>query len=292
MLKEICDIKENVNLKEFNTYRISCNVKYMAFPKTIDEIKELIKYIKDSNIKYFILGNGSNIIVPDENFDGIVINLKDFNNFEIKDNKIYAQAGAMLPKVSYQSINESLKGLEWACGIPGTIGASIRGNAGAYLHEIMEFVESIDVLDENLNIKTLNKEDIKYSYRDTSLKKDNLIILSAVLKLESGNKEESLALVEDRLKRRRESQPLEYPSAGSVFRNPEGLSAGKLIEDLGIKGTKEGDAQISLKHGNFIVNLGNAKSSDIISLITLMKEKVKEKYDIDLICEQEIIKWD
>ena len=258
----------------------------------VNEIINLVKCAKENNIKYFILGNGSNVILPDNEFDGVVIDLKEYNNFEIKDNKVYAESGCMLPTIGYKAISMSLKGLEWACGIPGTVGASIRGNAGAYLHEIMEFVESIDVLDENFNIITLKKEDIKYSYRDTSLKDSNYIILSAVLDLEEGNKEESLALVEDRLNRRKASQPLEYPSAGSVFRNPEGLSTGKLIEDLGIKGTTVGDAQISLKHGNFIINIGNAKASDITSLIDMMKEKVKEEYNIDLICEQEIIKWD
>ena len=290
MLKEICNIKENIDLKEYNTYKLNSIANYMAFPKNKEEIINLIKYLKENNIKYFLLGNGSNVIIPDETFNGVVINLKDFNNFEIDKEKVYADAGCMLPKLGYKTISLSLKGLEWACGIPGTLGGSIRGNAGAYLHEIMEYVESIDVLDEDLNVITLKKEDIKYSYRHTSLKDNDYIILSAVLKLEQGNKEESLALVEDRLNRRKSSQPLEYPSAGSVFRNPEGLSTGKLIEDLGIKGTQIGDAQISLKHGNFIINLGNAKSSDIKSLIELMKEKVKKEYNIDLICEQEIIK--
>jgi len=292
MLKEMCDIEENVDLKNFNTYKISCYCKYMAFPKNIDELKNLLNFCKENEMKYFILGNGSNIILPDEKFDGVVVSLKKLDNFQIKNNKVYAQAGVMLPILAYQTIKESLKGLEWACGIPGTIGASIRGNAGAYLREIMEFVESVDVLDENLNIKKIKKSEIIFLYRDTSLKNTNYIIVGAVLKLEKGNKDESLALAEDRKRRRLESQPLEYPSAGSVFRNPEGCSAGKLIDDLGIKGERSGDAQISLKHGNFIINLGNAKSKDIIALIDLMKKKVHDEYNIDLICEQELIKWD
>ena len=130
MLKEICNIKENVDLKEYNTYKISTIAKYMAFPKTQDEIINLVKCAKENNIKYFILGNGSNVILPDTEFDGVVIDLKEYNNFEIKDNKVYAESGCMLPTIGYKAISMSLKGLEWVCGIPGTVGASIRGKIG------------------------------------------------------------------------------------------------------------------------------------------------------------------
>lgn len=293
MINDICEIKEDVNLKQYNTYNIDTKTKFMAFPKTVDELISLLKYIKENNIKYFLLGNGSNIILPDEKFDGIVISFKDLNNYEIKDKKIYAQAGVMLPKMALDSINYSLKGLEWATGIPGTVGASILGNAGAYLHEIMERIEEIQVLDKDLNIKTLKKDDITYGYRTTSLKENReYIILSAVFSLEDGNIEESKELVKDRLKRRQESQPLDYPSAGSVFRNPsKELPAGKIIEELGLKGKTIGGAKISEKHANFIVNANNAKSSDIKELINIIKKEVKKKENIDLICEQEIINW-
>ncbi len=199
----------------------------------------------------------------------------------------------MLPVLSNEIINNGLKGLEWASGIPGTIGASVRGNAGAYLHEIMERVESIEVLDEKLNVKTLNKEDITYGYRETSLKDSNDIILTVTLKLEPGNYEESKALVKDRLERRLASQPLEYPSAGSVFRNPsDTVFAGKLIEDLGYKGYSIGGAKVSEKHANFIVNEDNASFEDIVSLIESVRQEVKDAYQIDLVVEPTIIKWD
>lgn len=293
MLNNICEIIENANLKDYNTYKIDTNTKYLAFPKNIDELINLLKYIKENNIKYFLIGNGSNVILPDEMFDGIVISFKFLNNYEINGNSVVCQSGAMLPKVAMDTINHSLKGLEWATGIPGTIGASVLGNAGAYLHEIMEYVVQMSVLDKDLNIITLTKDDIKFGYRTTSLKEDRkYIILEVTLQLEDGNIEESKALVQDRLKRRTESQPLDYPSAGSVFRNPsKELPAGKIIEELGYKGKTIGGAQVSLKHANFIVNIDNAKSSNIKELINSIKKDVKDNYDIDLVCEQEIINW-
>ena len=293
MLNNICEIIEDANLKEYNTYKIDANTAYLAFPKSIDELINLLKFIKENNMKYFLLGNGSNIILPDEKFEGVVISFKYLNNYKIDGNKVICESGVMLPKVAMDTINHSLKGLEWATGIPGTIGASVLGNAGAYLHEIMEYVTEIKALDKDLNIVTLHKEDVTYGYRTTSLKEDRkYIILEVTLVLEEGDIEESKALVQDRLKRRTESQPLDYPSAGSVFRNPsKELPAGKIIEDLGYKGKTNGGAEVSLKHANFIVNKGDAKSSDIKELISSIKKDVKEKYDIDLICEQEIINW-
>ena len=293
MLNNICEIEEDANLKEYNTYKIDTNTKYLAFPKNIDELVNLLKYVKDNNIKYFLIGNGSNIILPDEKFDGVVISFKNLNNYKIEGNTVVCECGVMLPKVAIDTINHSLKGLEWATGIPGTVGASVLGNAGAYLHEIMEYVTEIKVLDKDLNFKTLKKNDITYGYRTTSLKENrDCIILEVTMHLEDGNIEESKALVQDRLKRRTESQPLDYPSAGSVFRNPsKELPAGKIIEDLGYKGKTIGGAEVSLKHANFIVNKDDAKASDIKELITSIKKDVKEKYNIDLICEQEIINW-
>ena len=293
MLNNICEIIEDANLKDYNTYKIDTSTKYLAFPKNIEELINLLRYIKDNNMKYFLLGNGSNIILPDEKFDGVVISFKNLNGHVIDGNKVVCQCGEMLPKVAMDTINHSLTGLEWATGIPGTVGASVLGNAGAYLHEIMEYVDEIKVLDDDLNVITLSKNDITYGYRTTSLKEDKkYIILEVTFVLENGDIEESKALVQDRLKRRTESQPLDFPSAGSVFRNPsKELPAGKIIEELGYKGKTIGDAEVSLKHANFIVNKGNAKSSDIKELIQSIKKDVKEKYDIDLICEQEIINW-
>ena len=244
----------------------------------------------EHNIKHFILGAGSNIVI-DEYFDGAIIKLNGLNKIEVKDNIITCEAGAMMGALSCASMDHNLTGLEWAINIPGTIGGSIVGNAGAYKKEIFDSLVEIKVLDENLQIKEIKKEEIKHSYRHTDLKEKPWIVLEATFKLEKGDKEESLALVRDRKERRLATQPLDMPSAGSVFRNPENDHAGRLIEAAGLKGKKIGGAMVSLKHANFIVNTGGATSNDIKNLIKLVHTQVKEKFNVDLVLEQEIIDW-
>ena len=205
----------------------------------------------------------------------------------------YAEAGAMLPKLVAESINKSLTGLEFAAGIPGTVGGSIYGNAGAYNACILDYVTSVTVLDENLEVLTLEHEDIEYGYRTTMFKeKKNYIILGAKFFLKEGDKQSSLDIIEDRRKRRVESQPLEYPSAGSVFRNPEGDFAGRLIESCNLKGYKIGGAEVSEKHANFIINSNNASSQDVYKLINHVHKTVLEKTNVDLLIEQEFIDWE
>ncbi len=285
--KEFGEVFENYDLVNNNTYKVHSICNYYIIVDDVIKLTNLINYLNNQNIKYFVIGNGSNIILPSI-YDGVVIKLK-FNSIEYLDNKVIVGSSYMLNKLAYETINNGLSGLEWASGIPGTIGASIYGNAGAYKDEISNYVEEIEVL-ENNKIKIIKKSDITFSYRNTSLRKRNLIILKATLILKQGNKEESLNLVKERLERRSATQPLDYPSAGSVFRNPEGLFAGKLIEDLNLKGKMVGDAKISEKHANFIINNGNATGEDIQKLIVLIMNEVKKEYQIDLILEQEIIK--
>ena len=293
MINNVGEVLENYDLTNNNTYNLKCTCKYIIYPRNKVELINLIKYINDKNLNYFVLGNGSNVIFNFEYYDGIVISLKYFNELEILNNGfIKCGAGVMLPIIAKKSIDNGYKGLEWAIGIPGTIGGSIHGNAGAYLKDIMEYTISVDVIDKNGNLKTFNKEDITYGYRTTLFKENkDYIIISVILKLEKGNKEESLKLVEDRHKRRLESQPLNYPSAGSVFRNPSSDNpAGKLIEEANFKGKSIGGAKVSEKHANFIINNGGATGEDIVKLIELIKKEIKNKNNIELICEQEIIK--
>ena len=294
MPNDIGTIYENEDLTSFNTYHIKTSTRYMICPNNVNELINLLNYIDANNYKYFILGNGSNIILPDTKFNGIVINLKSLNGIEVMpNNELKVMAGAMLPIIANYAINNNLKGLEWAIGIPGTLGGAIIGNAEAYLCPTMNYVKDIQILTKEHILKTITPEDITYGYRNTSLKeaKENIVV-SATIKLLPGNKEESLLLVNDRRARRTASQPLEYPSAGSVFRNPsKDQPAGKLIEEANLKGTRIGDAEISLKHGNFIVNIGQANAKDIIALINLIKKEIKAKNNIDLVCEQEIIDW-
>ena len=292
-LRRYGKVEENVSLKPYNTYKIDGKVRYLSFPNDINGLISTLKYAKENNISYRVLGNGSNIVIPDDFYDGLIIRLDNLKNIDIDDTLVYADAGIMLPMLSKETINHNLAGLEWACAIPGTLGGSIVGNAGAYKEAIFDYVDKVKVLDQDLNIKEIDKKDILYSYRFSSFKeKRDLIIIGAYLKLRRGNKEESLEIVSKRMKKRLETQPLDYPSAGSVFRNPEGDFAGRIIEeDLGFKGKTLGGAKVSEKHANFIINYDNATSKDIRDLIYLIKDKVKEKDNIDLVIEQEIIDW-
>ncbi len=291
-MKEIKGIRitTNASLKNLNTYKIESSAKYLIHVETLDGLINILKYLKENKIKYFILGAGSNIVI-DNFFDGAVIKLDGLKKISVNKNIVTAEAGAMMASLSSASINHNLTGLEWAINIPGTVGGSIVGNAGAYNKEIFDDLVSIKVLDESLNIKELKKDEVKHSYRHTDLKEKPWIVLEATFKLENGNKEESLKLIMDRKERRLATQPLDMPSAGSVFRNPENDHAGRLIEECGLKGKKIGGAMVSLKHANFIVNTGNATSNDVKNLIKLVHDQVKEKFGVDLVLEQEIIDW-
>lgn len=283
-------ITYDASLKNLNTYKIASKAKYLIEIQTLEGLISILNYLHEHNIKHFILGAGSNIVI-DEYFDGAIIKLNGLKKIEVKDNIITCESGAMMPSLSCVSIDHNLTGLEWAINIPGTVGGSIVGNAGAYKKEIFDSLVEIKVLDENLQIKEIKKEEIKHSYRHTDLKEKPWIVLEATFKLEKGDKEESLALVRDRKERRLATQPLDMPSAGSVFRNPENDHAGRLIEAAGLKGKKIGGAMVSLKHANFIVNTGGATSNDIKNLIKLVHTQVKEKFNVDLVLEQEIIDW-
>lgn len=283
-------ITENASLKNLNTYKIESSAKYLIRVENLEGLINILKYLKEHNIKYFILGAGSNIVI-DDYFDGAIIKLDGLNKVTVNDKIITAEAGAMMGALSCESINHNLTGLEWAINIPGTIGGSIVGNAGAYNKEMFDDLVSIKVLDENLEIKQIKKEEIKHSYRHTDLKGKTWIVLEATFVLEKGDKEKSLELIEERKERRMATQPLDMPSAGSVFRNPEGDHAGRLIESCGLKGKSIGGAMISPKHANFIVNTGNATSNDVKNLIKLVHTQVKQNFDVDLVLEQEIIDW-
>ena len=199
----------------------------------------------------------------------------------------------MLPVVAKQSVEKSLTGLEFAAGIPGTVGGAIYGNAGAYNSCILDYVSSVTVLDEDLNVKVLEHEDITYGYRTSLFKEEKkYIILGAKFYLKEGDKENSLEMIETRQERRRETQPLEYPSAGSVFRNPEGDFAGRLIESCNLKGHKLGGAEVSEKHANFVINKDNATGKDIHDLIEYIHDEVYKKTKVDLHIEQEFIDWE
>lgn len=288
-IKDISIIKD-VNLKNYNTYKIEAKCDYLVDVLSIQGLIDLLAYLKNNNIFYMILGNGSNVIL-DDYFKGVIIKLSGLNYVNISKNIVSVGAGAMMGSLAINTINENLTGLEWAINIPGTIGGSVVNNAGAYNSEIFDNLVSIKVLNKNLEVEEILKENIIYSYRHTNIKDLGLIVLEATFMLDNGDMEYSKEIIKDRCERRKISQPLDMPSAGSVFRNPEGDFAGRLIEAVGLKGKKIGGAEVSNKHANFIVNTGNATSNDIKNLIKLIKDEVKKEFDIDLVLEQEIIDW-
>ena len=294
-LREYAELEEHATLKNLNTYHIGGTAKYLISPNSINDLINVLKLLKENNIKYFILGNGSNIVLNSREYDGAVIRLNKLNGIEIHTDldMAYAEAGVMLPKLVQETINSSLTGLEFAAGIPGTVGGSVYGNAGAYNACILDYIESVTVLDENYEIKVIEHEDIKYEYRSTMFKEDKkYIIVAAKFYLKNGDKKSSLEVIEDRKQRRLASQPLEYPSAGSVFRNPEGDFAGRLIESCELKGKRIGGAEVSEKHANFIINKDNATSEDVYKLINFVHDTVLEKTKVDLRIEQEFIDWE
>ncbi len=295
-LKEFAKVEEHASLKNYNTYRIDGKTKYLIQPNSINDLTSVMKILKENNIKYYVLGNGSNIVINDKEYDGATILLTKLDGIEIHPElqMAYAEAGAMLPVVAKKTVEQSLTGLEFAAGIPGTVGGSIYGNAGAYNSCILDYVSSVTVLDEEtLEVKVLEHEDITYGYRTSMFKEEKkYIILGAKFYLKEGDKENSLEMIETRQERRRESQPLEYPSAGSVFRNPEGDFAGRLIESCQLKGHKIGGAEVSEKHANFIINKENATASDVRGLIKYIHDEVQAKTEVDLISEQEFVDWE
>lgn len=281
---------KNISLKKYNTYKLDVMCEYLIYPKDVEELLELLRYLKENKIKYLILGNGSNIILAKPSFD-VVIKLDRLNNISIKDNIVIASAGVSLIKLSNICMEKGLNGLSFAGGIPGLLGASIAMNAGAYKEDMSSIVKEIKVITPSLEVITMSSNELEYTYRDSFLKRNkDYICIEATLQLEYEDKELIKNKMIDRRNRRISSQPVNMPSAGSVFRNPPNLSSGKLIEDLGLKGYTIGGAQISEKHANFIINKSNATYDDIISLIEYTKKKVKEKYNIDLILEQEIVR--
>ena len=294
-LKQYGEVTEHASLKNMHTYRIDGKAKILIEPNSINDLVEVIKTLREYKKPYFILGAGSNIVLNDKEIDGVVIKFSKLNGIEVypEEDTIYAEAGAMLPKVVIDSVNNGLCGLEFAAGIPGTIGGAVYGNAGAYNACIMDYVKSVTVLDQNNEIVTLENDDIFYEYRNTMFKQTKkYIILGAKLYLREGSKEESESIMADRKKRRVESQPLEFPNAGSVFRNPEGDFAGRLIEECELKGYRIGGAEVSTKHANFIINKENATGKDVHDLILHVHDTVKEKTGVDLLIEQEFVDWE
>lgn len=287
-------IDENVSLKKLTTYCCGGKARYVAYPKSVNCLIKLLDFLKEEKIKYKLIGNGSNLLFSDNLYDGVLIKLSEFNKLKfLSHNKIRVGAGYPLIKLSLLTAKKSLTGLEFAAGIPGTVGGAVFMNAGAYMSDMGYVVDLVKVLTPKGEIINLVNKEMNFHYRSSFLQKNpGYICLEVVLKLKKGKREVIEEVINERRKRRVESQPLEYPSAGSVFRNPKDNYAGKLIEDVGFKGLKHGGAMVSLKHANFIVNFDHASSSDVKYLIDLCHDKVLEEYGIDMKIEQEFVNWE
>lgn len=282
---------KEASLKNYNTYHVECIAKYLFQPNNEQELLAILKVIKENNLKFLVLGNGSNIILNCEYYDGVVIKLNKFNNIEYQDNIVTVGAGYSLSKLALETIDKGLSGLEFAAGIPGLVGASTAMNAGAYNHDMSNIVKEIKVITPELEIVTFKNTDLKYSYRDSFIKRNpGYIILSTTMELKPGNIEEMKEMIQEKKAKRIASQPLDLPNAGSVFRNPDGMYAGELIEKLNLKGHNINGAEISMKHANFIVNRGPARGKDIVNLIEKIQKEVKDNYHVELKLEQIIIK--
>jgi UDP-N-acetylmuramate dehydrogenase len=284
---------QNVNMATYTSYRIGGSVALFVYPEDVLKLIDLIKILKGRGIKYKVLGNASNVIFSDKEYDGVIIKLDKFNYLKRNDTVITVGAGYNLMKLAFEMSRLGLSGLEFATGIPGTIGGAIFMNAGAYKSDMGYIVSSIRVLTPDLEVKEMFNRDLDFHYRTSFLLKNpEYICLDATIVLKHGDKKEIMNTIESRKQKRLLSQPLEYPSAGSVFRNPPDDFAGRLIEESGLKGHQKGGALVSPKHANFIVNTGNATANDVKELIFEVQEKVKEAHGVDLLIEQEFVNWE
>ena len=288
---DIGKIVESPLMKDYTTYKIGGKADAIVSPKDTDSLIVLLKYLKEKQIAYKIIGNGSNVIFSDDGFKGVIIKLDAFDTLKIDKNVVTVGAGYNLMRLSLKMSRSGFSGLEFASGIPGSVGGAVFMNAGAYKSDMGYVVKSAKVLTPDYTVKTFTNKELDFHYRTSFLKQNpEYICLEATIPLLYGDKNEIMELINERKVRRITSQPLEYPSAGSVFRNPTGLFAGQLIEELGYKGKKVGGAMVSLKHANFIVNVGGATCKDLEELISSIKKDVKEKYQIELKEEQEFVK--
>lgn len=291
-MKEYGEFLENVDLKKYNTYGIGGHANYLIKPDTIKHLQDLLKYLNTKKMPWYILGGGSNVIIPDEDFAGVIIKLDKLNKIDFNKDIIKVEAGISLGNFVNDLLNEGYTNYANLMGIPGSLGGAILGNAGAYNTSIFDDLITVSVMDSSGVIKEYAKEDIQYDYRYTEFKGKKNIIVAAKFKGIKGDVALAREKISENLQKRKNTQPLEYKNAGSVFKNPVKYSAGYLIEHAGLKGLTVGGAKVSEKHANFIINFDNAKSRDIIDLIAVIKRAVEKNFDISLDLEQVIVKWE
>lgn len=283
------NVKINESLKKYTMTKLGGNADVFVMPETEQQAVAVIRYAHQNRIPLLMLGNGSNMVVRDGGVRGIVIHFALLNEIRIEGTTVFAQSGALLKEVSKQSAEDSLTGFEFACGIPGSIGGAMAMNAGAYGGEIKDIVTSCTVVTVEGEVLVLSNEQLELSYRKSIIAKKGYFVLSATFELEKGEQQQIDAKVADLTYQRESKQPLEYPSAGSVFKRPPGYFAGKLIQDSELQGKGVGGAEVSTKHAGFIINKNNATAKDYIETIQMVQRVVKEKFDVDLEMEVKIV---
>ena len=270
-------------MKRHTTFRIGGPADFFLLPSTVDEVRGILEICREEELPYFILGNGSNLLVSDKGYRGVIIQLyRNFSNISVEGNEICASSGALLSQIAAAARNASLTGFEFAGGIPGTLGGAVFMNAGAYGGELKDVLKEAVVMTEQGEILTLPVEKLDMGYRTSRIKKAGYLVLEARLVLEQGDMDKIRDITKDLTEKRVSKQPLEYPSAGSTFKRPEGYFAGKLIMDAGLRGYLVGDAQVSEKHCGFVINKGNATAADVLTLIENVREKVQEQFGVTL----------
>ncbi|MDI3533836.1 MAG: UDP-N-acetylmuramate dehydrogenase [Thermosediminibacterales bacterium] len=278
-------------MKDHTSFRIGGPADILVIPKNLEELKHALNVCRRIELIPYVIGNGSNLLVLDKGIRGVVIKIaSNFSSIKIFDDKIRAHAGVLLAAISKKAMEANLSGMEFAGGIPGSLGGAIYMNAGAYGGEMKDVVEEVKVMDYSGNIKVLSKKEMNFGYRHSRIQEEDfLIILEALLKLQKGDYNTIKQRMDELAQRRKLKQPLCLPSAGSTFKRPDGFYAGKLIEELGLKGYRVGDAQVSELHAGFIVNVGNATAKDVLELIKQIQQKAKERYNVDLEPEVKIL---
>ncbi|HHW60943.1 MAG TPA: UDP-N-acetylmuramate dehydrogenase [Syntrophomonadaceae bacterium] len=283
-------ILKDEEMKRHTTFRIGGPADIMIMPQTIEDIQKAVEICCQNEIPYYIIGQGSNLLVMDKGIRGVVIKLgKNFKKVDINQNMIQAEAGIRLSELSKLAARHSLSGLEFAEGIPGSLGGAVTMNAGAYNGEIKNVVFSVEALSEKGEILHFNSDECKFSYRHSIFQENGCTVLRCQLQLTPGKQDEIRQTMREFARRRKERQPIEYPSAGSVFKRPDGLYVGPMIEKMGLKGYRIGGAEISAKHAGFIVNRGNATARDVLDLITHIQNTARERFNVELQPEIRII---
>lgn len=283
------EVRINEPMKRHTSFRAGGNAAWFAIPETVEELKAVLSACEKAGSPWYVIGNGSNLLVSDRGFAGVIISTERFDRLDVHGTGITAGAGVMLSRMANTAYKAGLTGLEFAAGIPGSVGGACVMNAGAYGSEMKNVLKRVTVLTPEGEVKVLPAEELELGYRTSVIPKQGLLVLEAEVSLAEGSMEEIRAMMDDLAFRRKDKQPLEFPSAGSTFKRPEGYFAGKLIEDCGLKGFSVGGAQVSEKHAGFVINTGGATAADIYRLCKTVEKKVRDSFGVSLEMEVKLL---